>query len=217
MEKQTIGMYLSGHPMEEYEEKAKKISNYHIGMVLSSVERNEDGLYQSVEGGLQDGQFVKLCGVIANRKNKTTRSNAQMAFIRLEDLYAAIEVIVFPKNLSACSHLLVEENVVVIEGRISIREDEEPKILCEKVLLLDSVNPEPEQKQKKLFVRLDCKQKETLEQILTVVKKFPGKYPLCLFFADTKQRGTAPVTVSDSEELVRELSELFGQENVKWS
>ncbi|MBE7044052.1 MAG: DNA polymerase III subunit alpha [Ruminococcaceae bacterium] len=217
MEKQTIGMYLSGHPMEEYEEKAKKISNYHIGMVLSSVERNEDGLYQSVEGGLQDGQFVKLCGVIANRKNKTTRSNAQMAFIRLEDLYAAIEVIVFPKNLSACSHLLVEENVVVIEGRISIREDEEPKILCEKVLLLDSVNPEPEQKQKKLFVRLDCKQKETLEQILTVVKKFPGKYPLCLFFADTKQRGTAPVTVSDSEDLVRELSELFGQENVKWS
>ena len=100
MEKQTIGIYLSGNPMEEYEEKIKLIAPYNISTILNSVEKTDDGVYKAVSVGIADGQNIRICAVITNRKNKTTRNNSQMAFLKLEDSFGVVEVLVFPKILT---------------------------------------------------------------------------------------------------------------------
>lgn len=112
MEKQSTGLYFSGHPMEEYTDKIKKLTKYNISDVLTSVHKDEDGNYHAVEGGLQDGDMMIICAAIASRKNKTTRSNAQMAFLNVEDVYGSVECIVFPKVLNEFSPLLQEDNLV---------------------------------------------------------------------------------------------------------
>ena len=137
MEKQSTGLYFSGHPMEEYTDKIKKLTKYNISDVLTSVHKDEDGNYHAVEGGLKDGDMMIICAAIASRKNKTTRSNAQMAFLNVEDVYGSVECIVFPKVLNEFSPLLQEDNLVAIACRLSIREDEAPKILMQSVQLLD--------------------------------------------------------------------------------
>lgn len=213
MEKQTIGMYLSGHPMEEYEEKAKKISAINIGTILRSVVRDEDGMFRTVKGGIADGQYVRLCGVVSSRKNKTTRSNAQMAFVRLEDRFGSIEMIVFPKTLTQYSNELTEENAVVAEGKINIREDEEPKLLCEKVMLLDLIEPESS---KKLFIRLS-EDREKIQRVLEIAGKTKGDIPLCLYFEDTKRQLKAPREnwISDDPAVLERFYAEFGRENVR--
>ena len=138
MEKQSTGLYFSGHPMEEYTDKIKKLTKYNISDVLTSVHKDEDGNYHAVEGGLKDGDMMIICAAIASRKNKTTRSNAQMAFLNVEDVYGSVECIVFPKVLNEFSPLLQEDNLVAIACRLSIREDEAPKILMQSVQLLDA-------------------------------------------------------------------------------
>ena len=117
MEKQSTGLYFSGHPMEEYTDKIKKLTKYNISDVLTSVHKDEDGNYHAVEGGLKDGDMMIICAAIASRKNKTTRSNAQMAFLNVEDVYGSVECIVFPKVLNEFSPLLQEDNLVAIACR----------------------------------------------------------------------------------------------------
>jgi DNA polymerase-3 subunit alpha len=212
MEKETIGIYLSGHPMEEYMDKAAKLTTCNIGAVLSSVEKDEHGSYQPVQGGVSDDQRVTVCGIIGARKNKTTRKNAQMAFIDLEDIYGTVEALVFPKILEQYSGLLQEENIVVITGRVSFREDEEPKILCESVQLLSEVQP-----QKKLYINFPEKTKQALAQVRSVAMQYPGAVSVVLHFADTGEYMRAPqsmcMELSDSARRV--INATFGENNVK--
>lgn len=213
MEKETIGMYLSGHPMEEYMGKVEKISKFNIGSVLSAVERGEDGSYNVVAGAVVDGQEIKLCGVVSSRKNKTTKNNTQMAFIRLEDLFGSIEVIIFAKTLIQYSALLQEENMVVIEGKVSLREEEESKILCERVFMLDSINAED----KKLFIRLPTYDAEKISLIKQIAAASRGNIPTCIYLEDTKKRMSASKEfwISGEKEQLKRYFDEFGEENVK--
>lgn len=137
--------------MEEYTDKIKKITKYNIGDVLRCVHRDDEGNYHAVEGGLQDGDNIIICGAIASRKNKTTRANAQMAFLSLEDIYGAIECIVFPKILSEYSNILQEDSLVAVSCRLSIREDEPPKLLLQSVQNLDSAVLEKKEPENCIF------------------------------------------------------------------
>ncbi len=214
LEKQSIGMYLSGNPMEEYEEKIKKITKHNIATVLSSVEKDENGTYKSIDGGLADGDYIKLCAVISNRKNKTTRSNAQMAFLKIEDAKGSMEVLVFPKILTQLSSILQEENIVLLEGRVSLREDEEPKLLLEKAMPLDAVNP-PEP-QKTLFIRFPKKEPDSILRYSKIASKFSGKTPVCLYFVKEKERLAAPeqLRISPTDEAIAAFVSEFGENNV---
>ena len=193
MEKETIGMYLSGHPMEEYEEKVNKITRYNIGIINSAVEKNEEGEYKAVSGIIADGQEIKICGIIGSRKNKTTKNNSQMAFITLEDMYGSIEVIVFPRILSEFSAILQEEAAVVIEGKVSLREDEEPKIICQNVSLLNSYEVtkpvvhedvssggSADTKGKKLFIRIESYNTQKLEALVRIASMSKGGIPIVI-------------------------------------
>ncbi len=214
MEKQSIGMYISGNPMEEYSEKIKQLTKYNIQSVLSSVEKNEDNVYISAEGGLKDGQFVRICAVISNRKNKITRSNSQMAFLKLEDEFGAIEALVFPKILTQYSNVLQEENIVMIDARVSIREDEEPKLLLEKAVLLDMVNPP--KIQKTVYIKLPERTQEILKLYIKCIENFKGDTPVCLYFEKTKERLMAPddMKINATDEAIKGLKDCFGEGNV---
>lgn len=213
MEKQTIGMYLSGHPVEEYTEKISKISKYNIGDVLNAVEKDEEGNIRIVDNRLCDGMFIRLCGIINSRKNKTTRNNSQMAFVTLEDMYGSIEVLVFPKVLAAYSHILQEESIVVIEGKISIREDEEPKLLCEKVTPIDAMENIP----KMIFIKIPDKNNDAILKIQSAASSFKGNVNVCFYIESTKERLNVPkeLRLCGSNECILELKRLFGKENVK--
>ncbi|MBO5060835.1 MAG: DNA polymerase III subunit alpha [Clostridia bacterium] len=232
-EKETTGIYFSGHPMEEYEEKAAKLTTVNIGTVMSSIERDEDGGYKETEGGIKDGQYVKLCGIITNRKNKTTKNNSQMAFLRIEDLYGAIEVIVFPKILTSFNHILSEESIVMLEGRVSLREDEEPKLLCEKASLLagikepdadkaikdeQKINPEMLKDKRILYVKMGTLDDTVLKAAVRLMERSCGDTPVCFFCADTKKRFFAPKNcwIDENSSILDELEAVFGKNNVKF-
>lgn len=211
MEKETIGRYLSGHPMEEYVQKVKKITKYNIGDVVSAVEKDDEGAYRIVSKDISDGQTIKLCGVVSSRKNKTTKNNTQMAFVSLEDMFASIEIIVFPKVLDRYSYLLAEDETVIIEGRVSFREDEDPKILCETVTSIDNVVSQ------KLFVRIKTYSEEQMNLIKKIAEESKGNVPICIYVEDAKKQLMASnkYWISAREEQIKKFNDSFGAENVK--
>lgn len=216
MEKQSTGLYFSGHPMEEYTDKIKKLTKYNISDVLISVHKDEDGNYHAVEGGLQDGDMMIICAAIASRKNKTTRSNAQMAFLNVEDVYGSVECIVFPKVLNEFSPLLQEDNLVAIACRLSIREDEAPKILMQSVQLLDEAlmaKKEP----KRLYIQLETRNDENLKNVEKYLSPYQGDMEVRLFFKDTRKMSSVPrrLWFNGTENAIYDLKNIFGEDNVK--
>ena len=216
MEKQSTGLYFSGHPMEEYTDKIKKLTKYNISDVLTSVHKDEDGNYHAVEGGLQDCDMMIICAAIASRKNKTTRSNAQMAFLNVEDVYGSVECIVFPKVLNEFSTLLQEDNLVAIACRLSIREDEAPKILMQSVQLLDEAlmaKKEP----KRLYIQLETRNDENLKNVEKYLSPYQGDMEVRLFFKDTRKMSSVPrrLWFNGTENAIYDLKNIFGEDNVK--
>ncbi|MCH5210232.1 MAG: DNA polymerase III subunit alpha [Oscillospiraceae bacterium] len=216
MEKQSTGMYFSGHPMEEYTDKIKKLTKYNISDVLTSVHRDDDGNYHAVEGGIKDGDMIVICAAIASRKNKTTRANAQMAFLNLEDVYGSVECLVFPKVLSEYSFLLQEDNMVAVSCRLSIREDEEPKLLMQSVLPLDEAlinKKEP----KRLYIQLETRNEENLKKIEEALAPYHGDMEVRLFFTDTRKMAGVPrrLWFNGTEGAINDIKSIFGEDNVK--
>jgi DNA polymerase-3 subunit alpha len=138
MEKEMTGLYLSGHPLEEFEETLNLRTNTRITEIIST-EVLEEGIIEQ-GSGIKDGDRVIIGGLIAEVNKKITRNNDMMAFIRLEDMYGSIEVIIFPKVLQKYRQNIEGDSVVLISGRVSIREEEQPKILCETIEPLMKVN-----------------------------------------------------------------------------
>ena len=127
MEREVTGVYITGHPLDEYE------------AVLSKLEVDSQALQslsEEADGGMSwDQKLVTMGGIVAERKVKATKSGTMMAFVQLEDMYGLTEVLVFPKVYDRVGHLLTQDAPVLLTGRLSVREEESPK------LLLDSVRP----------------------------------------------------------------------------
>lgn len=133
MEKEMLGLFVSGHPLSEYQKVLKEnVSLYSIDLIQSGEDQViEEGLTNTK---LSDNMRVIVGGIVTSRKTKTTKSNSLMAFIALEDLFGTMELIVFPAIFEKYSYLLETENIIAVKGRISIKEDEPPKIICEEVV-----------------------------------------------------------------------------------
>jgi DNA polymerase-3 subunit alpha len=139
-----------------------------------------------------------------------------MAFVTLEDSYGSIECIVFPKVLTEYSVKLAENNIVAIRGRVSIREDEEPKLLAETVELIDEAmmkKVEP----KRLYIKLSTKNDENLELVKENLAPYQGDMQVCLFFEDTKKMALAPrrLWFNNTPSAILELKKIFGEENIR--
>lgn len=130
MEKEMLGIYLSGHPLEKIKEQIAAQSTINT-LKMKEIEENISN--PEIKLPYKDGQNVKYAGIITSIKKKYTKNNKLMAFITVEDLYGTTEIILFESAYQNSSNSLVEENVVMIEGRLSIREDEDVKIIANKI------------------------------------------------------------------------------------
>jgi len=220
MEKEMLGLYVSGHPLSEFEE----ILNSQVTLFSSDLDTSASeggGEMELGVKGITDGMPVVVGGIITEKKTKTTKSNNLMAFITLEDLHGTMEVIVFPAVLSKFPHLVAEENVVLIKGRISIKEEEQPKIICEEISPLKKAGSDAGQgniRTRKLYIRLNkAKALEEMDSLVALLKFFNGDTPVCFYYEDTKTKKVAErdcwVKLNDS--LLSELKSRLGEENVK--
>lgn len=220
MEKETTGLYLSGHPMSEYTEMAGKMHCAKISDL--NLSDSDNAVYK-------DGERVKTMGIITHVKKKVTKSDTTMAFVDLEDITGSIEVIVFPKTLIQNSPLIAEGNVAVIKGRLDVRDDEPPKLICEFISTPENAqkellekpaveNKEQTVKKKKsgLFLRFDsenCPEQIQAEKLLSI---FEGRTPLYYYFADKSEYKNLPFErfVDVNEPLLDELKNVLGEKNV---
>lgn len=203
-EKEVLGIYVSGHPMEEYEEIwRKKITNTTSDFYLDE----ETGTTK-----VADGTRVVVGGIIADKKIKYTKNDKVMAFLNLEDLVGNIEVIVFPKNYEASSSKIREDNKVFIQGRVSLEEDKDGKLICENIMEFDEVP-------KKLWIKFKTKEDYLAqnEELMGLLRESDGKDSVIIFVEETKEMKKLPpnMSVLAETELLQELSEKFGAENVK--
>lgn len=126
MEKEVTDLYLTSHPLEEYAETARQI---HAAPLLNIIRSAED----ETSSEFNDGDRVRLLVMIDSMKLKLSKNNEKMAFVMIEDSGASLEMIVFPKVLAMYSEVISEGRPIIIDGRISMREEEEPKIICERM------------------------------------------------------------------------------------
>ena len=212
MEKETTGLYLSGHPMDDYREKVRQAGAVTIASVLGAFGETETGKFQ-------DGQTVALAGVVTRVKSKTTKNNSLMAYVTLEDDTGSMELLCFSRVLGQYGGCLVENQAVLVKGRISVRDEKEPQLMTDSAIPLEDVGteapeaqPVPQKQIKTLYLRLDTMGSRQDRKIRAILQMFPGRTQTVLFYADTRQR-VGTLCLMDPM-LLAELTEQLGQENV---
>ena len=222
-EKEVTGLYLSGHPMAGYRDVARRAGAVHIAAI------NEDFAQEGGPTSFQDEQRITVAGIVTAYRTKATRSGSLMAYATVEDDTASIELLYFSRTLEKYGRLLGEGSAVLIQGKLSVRDEKPPQILCDEVRSLtghQSGGPGPEpsvpERQgrpgvqvlegKVLWLRVPSKSHPALAHINRVISMFPGQTPARLVFTDTgKRMGT---TCLLGKSLVEELVEALGKENV---
>lgn len=216
MEKEMLGIYISGHPLEKYREQIAKQANINTLQIrefeqLSQAEMENTELLDN-RGQiklLQDGQFVKFAGIITSIKKKYTKNNKIMAFATLEDLYGSIEVIIFENCYLQCSNELIDENIVLVEGRLSIREDEDTKIVAREIKKFEDT------KSKILYINITNLSEEKKNQLRGALKFFTGDKNNVPVVIINKERHDPAGGLYVTKDILEELQEIVGQENAK--
>ena len=207
MEKETTGIYLSGHPMDDYR---AYLRNTHV--VPISALMDEESTYQ-------DDQIVSVAGIVQSVKMKTTRNNSMMAYVTVEDDTAAIEMLAFSNVISQYGGYLQENSPVVVTGRLSQREDKEPQIVINRARPISDFAAEQQQQQNStapvqgtLYLRLPTQEGKLFDKVRAIANMFPGDGALIVYFADTKQRCGTKCDLDPR--MIAELKNLLGNENV---
>ena len=217
MERETTGLYLTGHPMDEYREKARRAGAVSIGAVLSDFAEGDPQRFR-------DNQEITLAGVVASSRTRTTKNNSLMSYITLEDDTGMMELIAFQRALDNGGDYVQDAAALLVRGRISLRDEKEPQLMVDSIRPLSDLDvpgsprPVPERaaesaaKPKTLYVRLPSRESPLYRRVELLLTMFPGKGRLVLYFEDTKKKAAAPCLIHDA--LVAELTERCGKENV---
>lgn len=212
MEKEMLGLYISGHPLSEFDNELKKMVTLYSSELNIDLNHNEDSYLLDDVKNISDGMNVVVGGIITSKKTKTTRNNNLMAFLTLEDLYGMMEIIVFPTTLEKYAKFIVEENIVLIKGRVSVKEEEQPKIICEEISPLKKMHIT------KLYLRLDPNMEEDKkEALLALLKYFNGDTPVCICNNGDKKGKILgkEFWIALNDCVMNELIQRLGDENVK--
>ncbi len=218
MEREVTGMFLSGHPMDQYRETVRRLGAVSIGSIISDF-ASENG-----PARFRDGQNVVVAGIVSSRRTRTTKNNTLMAYVNLEDDTGTMELLAFQRALDSGGRYLTENAVVVVAGRISLRDEKEPQLMVESVRpvteaqsLPDAPNtaaaaePEPK-KETTIYVRLPRRDCPAMRRVELVQSMFPGEDRLVLYFEDSGKRLGAKCMAHEA--FISELCELAGEENV---
>lgn len=212
MEKEMTGLYLSGHPLDEYAKSLKVMTSTTIQKIYDCKEAHNEGIDHE-EYSIHDEDKVVVGGIITEVTQKVTRNNQIMAFIKIEDLSATIEVIVFPKTLDRVRNLIAADAFVIIKGRVSMKEDEAVKIICETMEPLEKVDSS------KVYVRVDNLDmaRATKPKLMEICNEYAGNTPLYVFTANNRKNYRMPrnMWVNLSSDIFLELEKVFGEGNVK--
>lgn len=227
MEKETTGLYLSGHPMTAYASVSRQLGAANVADLLEAGE----------EAGAKyrDGSTVSLLAIVTAVKRKTTRNDDTMAFVTVEDLYGSMELLVFPKIYAQFSHLLTPGSVIYVRGRLSLREDESPKVLPDRISLppenagapsesgkpqakdsaeKSQTNRVPEQIREGLYLLVDSQGSAKDGKVKNLLSIFDGQIPVYLCYNDTRKKFIASRGVQLNEPLLAELRRLLGDKHV---
>ena len=219
MEKEATGLYLSGHPMDEYREQVRRVGAVPIGALMADFAQNEE------PHRFADGQIVTIAGVISSVRTRTTKNNSLMSYVVLEDDSGSMELIVFQKTLDACGPFIQENATVLARGRISVRDEKEPQLMADSIRPISELGKTPEASpsgnapaatqtgaEQKLYVRLPSREDPAMRHIELVLKMFPGNAQMILWCEKEKKRIGAKCLLHQA--LLDELKETLGQENV---
>lgn len=203
-EKEVLGIYISGHPLEEYEQTWRK----HITRTTADFMMDEE----TGEMNVRDQERVTVGGMIAEKKIKYTKNDKIMAFLTLEDLVGSIEVLVFPKVYEQESAKLTEENKVFVKGRVSAEEDRDGKLICESIQAFDDIR-------KTLWIKFPTKQEyEAAEkQLLEILAESDGNDGVVIYVENPKAKKALPPNrnVRADQDLIARLGGLYGEGNIK--
>ncbi len=225
LEKEVSGLYLSGHPLDAYRAQSKRFCSHTIKTIVGE------------EGKKLDNEKVQLLCTIVKTKFMTTRSNTMMAFTNIEDVTGTMEVILFPKTLEQCRAALKDNAVVVVSGRVSVREDEPAKLLAQELLGIDDYQaraaqraqngvggaarvpnappdapPAPREKTQTVYLKIPSKESAEYQGAIDILAKYKGRVPVVLCLQEPKQRVAVPprLWVSNCKEFVKEIETLLG-------
>ena len=231
MEKNSTGLYFSGHPLSEYDEVIRQVHSDRLNAIIE----NDGQQYH-------DGKKVDVFAIIGKIKVKTTKKGQQMAFVDIEDKYAGLEMIVFPNTLQEFGNLLRETAILRISGTVSLRDEELPKIICHSLqtapkqvsaaslendthslshhyperAAASPINPYKKTKPG-LYLRVPNQESEAYRRAIQITDIFDGATPLYIYFTDTKLLWATPpqMHVSPNSVMLNELKRRIGEENVK--
>lgn len=223
MEKEMLGLYISGHPLEglrQQIERQTNINSYQLRQEISediSDETRLQMLEQNASGGIQenrnismqDGKPVKYAGIITSIKKKYTKNNTIMAFVTVEDLYGPTEIIVFESCYQSCSDILMVDNIVLVEGRLSVREDEETKIVAREIKEFGV------QKKKILSFNVTNLDDSKKEKLRGAIKFFTGEMNNIGLQIVNGERKDLAGGIYITDAILSEFKDLIGEENVR--
>ena len=209
MEKEIVGIYISGHPLDAYKKQIENVSSISTFDLINT----EDNINEKIMG-IKDGDRVVIGGIIIEKKNMITKNNNMMAFITIEDLFGTVECIVFPTTFERYNKFLSEDNIVVIEGKINISELESPKIIVEKISELQSF------KSGKLYLKIkEDSGEDIMNHVKRVLLKYRGSIPVFVYFERDKKTLMADRSLwadLTNDNPLKELKEILGQDSVKF-
>ncbi len=203
-EKEVLGVYVSGHPLEENEALWRRVI----------TNKTNDFVYDPDSGSAKvaDGIRVTIGGIIESKTIKYTKTNRIMAFLTIEDLVGTVEVIVWPDDYEKNSAFLVEEAKVFIEGRVSAEDEKDAKVICSRIIPFENVA-------KKVWIKFATKEEfiKKEEELNKIIADSDGKDIIVIYAEDTKEKKTLPqsCSVNADEELLEKLYAAFGSDNVR--
>lgn len=207
MEKETTGLYLSGHPMDQYREAARRLGAVTIGSIMADFDREEG------PQSYQDNQRVAIAGVISAYRTRTTRNNTLMAYVTLEDGTGTMELLCFSRVLEESGSYIRENNAVLVQGKISVRDEKEPQLMADGVQPLSQLELTPVTDHvNTLYLRLPSREDPRLRKVRLALSFFPGEENVVLYFEDCKKRVGSRCAIRPS--LLEDLRERLGEENV---
>lgn len=218
-ERESTGMYFSGHPSDEFAARAEALGAVPTGDLTASADDDEEARYS-------DGDNVTVAGSITSVTAKQTRGGAKMAFVTLEDRYGEIEIVVFPKILEKCGVYLREDAAIAVSGKLSAEEDSAPKIIAEKLITLSGnaserimksaerlPPPEPE-KPKTLYLRVPSSDCAEVKRITALLSIFPGETPVVLYDGSQKKYAKSTGGAEIMPNMLLLMKTILGEENV---
>lgn len=203
-EKEVMGIYVSGHPLEAYTDLLKK------NITATTLDFAVDEETNEVK--VKDGGMATVGGIITGKTVKTTRTNSMMAFITLEDMVGAVEIIVFPKDYERYKLLLNEDNKVMVRGKITVEEDKPAKLICQEIIAFDSIP-------KEIWIKYPNKERfvEDEQRLYGILSQYDGTDSVCIYLECEKAIKHLPKSmgIKAEVELIDKLKKMYTEANIK--